>query len=125
MAMTTMKCFRIKNLEIYTEDTVGNRELICICPNKDVHEWLIGSLTAFHIRTPVLDFGEPAKAFAPFTEFQILALRDYQTNSKSHSYTCAGNHLLPVLLSPTRSGWRCHLCHYTQNWAHAEHTGVK
>lgn len=124
-AMTPMKCFRIDQLEIYTEDMTGKWELVATADNEAKRDWLISSLRKFHVETPLLTVDN--KALAPFTHNQIRALIAYQLDGKNHPYTCINNHVVPRTLIPTHFGWKCpsSLCSYTQDWAHAEHTGVK
>ncbi len=63
--------------------------------------------------------------YAPWTNQQVAALRDYQTSFKFHPYTCkrcSDNDDLPSsILIPTTAGWVCpvHECGYTQDWAHS------
>ena len=70
---------------------------------------------------------EGERAYAPWTQEQILHLNAYQMNRHFHPMTCPhkedGKH--PQIegekgrLLATTYGWRCPHCSYTQNWAHA------
>lgn len=55
--MTPIKCFRIKGLQVFTEDFAGLRELVCICPNEQMRDWLVAALVHFHKRK-VLDWND-------------------------------------------------------------------
>jgi hypothetical protein len=55
--ITPIKCFRKHNLELYTEDMAGIRQLICTAANEMQLLWLISSLEAFH-RRHTLDWDE-------------------------------------------------------------------
>lgn len=48
--MTPIRCFRVKNLEIYTEDWAGIRELVATCPDEGKRDWLLSNLVAYHQR---------------------------------------------------------------------------
>lgn len=58
---------------------------------------------------------------APWTDDQVAALARWQTYGFVHEFTCmaidhpAGKN---NVLYPTRDGWRCLHCDYTQDWAH-------
>lgn len=56
------------------------------------------------------------KILAPFTDSQIKYLEDYQRCRVIHPYTC-GNDKCRDDLIPTKDGWICKSCNYTQNWA--------
>jgi hypothetical protein len=63
---------------------------------------------------------------APWTPSQIKALDKHQQRLDIHPYTCA-NRSQPLhngdgLLCPGPSGWHCHACDYTQDWAHRTDT---
>lgn len=63
---------------------------------------------------------------AIWTPEQVKCLFDYQSNGNFHPFTCpnrdeghpeiAGD---TGMLVPTRRGWICPFCDYTQDWAHA------
>jgi hypothetical protein len=54
---------------------------------------------------------------APWARGVIRELGDYQNSGRFHPYTCPNDH--PMLeLTPTKEGWVCVLCGYTQDWAH-------
>ena len=64
---------------------------------------------------------------APWTEAQIERLKEWQRSGFVHPYTCGkrdDNHAWNDwgmdygVLIPTRKGWVCPDCDYTQNWAH-------
>ncbi len=60
---------------------------------------------------------------APFTDEQIEALKTFQMADYMHPFTCENNHSTPYVkfdnrLVPTREGWICPHCAYTQDWAH-------
>ena len=62
------------------------------------------------------------KWVAPWTDKQIELLDRVQNPHKGdlllHPYTCANQwHKDQVELVPTKSGWICPDCPYTQNWA--------
>lgn len=46
--MTPIKCFRINDLQIWTEDYAGHRELICLSATKAHLHFVLYSLTNFH-----------------------------------------------------------------------------
>lgn len=60
--------------------------------------------------------------FAPFTDEQVAALKEYQENGYFVPYKCGGHHpdFRPKMLI-TRYGWLCPEleCARTQNWADA------
>jgi len=58
VAMTPLKCFRVKGNEIYTENYMREPELIATCPT-DKLDWVVNSLQGFHKDIPVLDWDEP------------------------------------------------------------------
>jgi hypothetical protein len=55
---------------------------------------------------------------------QVAFLMHWQTVGYVHPFTCGQRDDHPVvdgekgLLIPTRSGWICPYCDYTQDWAH-------
>ena len=52
---------------------------------------------------------------APWTDEEIANLERRQEQDHLHPYTCAcGESLIP-----TRDGWECDVCSYTQTWCHA------
>lgn len=53
---------------------------------------------------------------APWTEEQIKNLQKRQNNMLMHPYTCGNCSDTPLI--PTKDGWICKKCDYTQNWAH-------
>jgi hypothetical protein len=55
---------------------------------------------------------------APWTDKQVLALKRRQADCTRHEYTCECGQVL----EPTREGWRCPACPYTQNWCHEADT---
>jgi hypothetical protein len=69
---------------------------------------------------------------APFTPAQVKALNAFQRSGKIHPFTCGGNRSDQAhreyaarhredmgQLIATEDGWRCPVCDYEQNWAHA------
>lgn len=48
--LTPIFCFRIKDLEVWTQDYAGNREHVATSPNEDKHAWLINCLVSYHGR---------------------------------------------------------------------------
>lgn len=52
---------------------------------------------------------------APWTDSFIKQLQTWQDNKFTHSYTCGD---CRQDLVPTREGWICPDCAYTQNWSH-------
>jgi hypothetical protein len=62
---------------------------------------------------------------APWSGRVVEALRERQADPTKHPYTCAYHSDVP--LEPTIYGWECRQpgCYYTQQWAHAEDTGVR
>lgn len=54
---------------------------------------------------------------APFTDAQMAALNEYQQSGRFHPYTCGTDRSHPKLV-PSRQGWHCVACDYTQDWAH-------
>lgn len=62
VAQTPIMCFRTKDLELWTEDYMGNRVLVATCPDQDQLYWLVNSMVVFH-KVNVLDWdnnGHPA-----------------------------------------------------------------
>ena len=68
---------------------------------------------------------------APWTDAQVEALNEYQTQGRFHPFTCgndrhdakhslfaAEHNLEHGLLRATAEGWICPCCDYTQDWAH-------
>lgn len=65
---------------------------------------------------------------APWTDMQVERLRDWQRSGFVHPYTCGKRHRSTHVWSdwgmdygvliPTRKGWVCSDCDYTQDWAH-------
>jgi hypothetical protein len=57
---------------------------------------------------------------APWTDEQVAKLAEWQTCRWVHPFTCGGDHGTQKdrVLTPTREGWVCRTCGYTQNWAH-------
>lgn len=65
--------------------------------------------------------------YAPWSDQEIEALRKHQEDDQRHPYTCGnrgdGKHpfeekyLDTGALRPTREGWVCPYCDYTQDWA--------
>jgi len=53
---------------------------------------------------------------APWTDEQVENLKKRQANNMMHQYTCVcdGN----IALIPTKEGWVCPECDYTQKWCH-------
>lgn len=117
-----MKAFRTHVNDIYTEDMLGNRTLLCHTPNDASLQFVLHTLTYFHVDTPTLTWDEPVQALAPFTYKQIAALLEYQRSNLTHEYTCVRSSHGPLV--PDRKGWSCESCQYTQDWALAIHTGV-
>jgi hypothetical protein len=58
---------------------------------------------------------------APWTDEQIKALEEYQTDGRFHPYTCGSNHKGLRILTPTKDGWVCKYCEYKQDWCHSFH----
>jgi hypothetical protein len=66
-----------------------------------------------------------SKIYAPWTAAQVRALRAWQTDGDMHPYTCPhrgdGRHRVTSAdlgaLIPTRLGWYCPDCGYSQTWA--------
>jgi hypothetical protein len=62
---------------------------------------------------------------APWTMDQVRLLWKYQMAGHFHPYTCGHREDHPEIgsdkgmLVPTRKGWICPMCDYTQDWAHA------
>lgn len=54
------------------------------------------------------------KSFAPWTIKQIEMLVKRQHNELLHDYSC----ICGASLVPTKEGWICTNCNYTQNWCH-------
>lgn len=48
----------------------------------------------------------------------VAALKEYQESGVFHPYTC-GNDSRHRELEPTKFGWKCLDCDYTQNWFHS------
>lgn len=59
--------------------------------------------------------GAVGKITAPWTEEQVKALEARQDMEMLHEYTCECGHQL----IPSKDGWFCEECPYTQNWCHA------
>jgi hypothetical protein len=63
---------------------------------------------------------------APFTEEQVKNLEHWQKSGFVHPFTCAkqggGKH---ALLIPSKDGWLCPTCGYTQDWAHGYMANIK
>jgi hypothetical protein len=55
---------------------------------------------------------------APWTDEQVAALAEYQASGRFHPYTCGADSSHGPL-TPSREGWACESCPYTQGWAHA------
>jgi len=57
---------------------------------------------------------------APFNETQIKSLKDYQSNSMYHPFTCPyrGTHVGDGILFPAKDGMVCQDCEYVQTWVH-------
>ena len=59
---------------------------------------------------------------APFTQQQVAGLRAWQDASWVHPFTCPnrgdGDHPGTAKLVPSKDGWFCRYCVYTQTWAH-------
>jgi hypothetical protein len=52
---------------------------------------------------------------APFTEDQVASLQGFQNCGYMHQCTCeCGADMIP-----TKEGWVCGSCAYTQDWCHA------
>lgn len=62
------------------------------------------------------DDAPTAIALAPWTDEQVGALARRQ-RAPLHPYTCERHS--DTALTPTRDGWLCPECGYTQDWAHA------
>jgi hypothetical protein len=69
---------------------------------------------------------------APFTEEQVASLNGYQSCGVMHPFTCGGTrgdkaHRAYAKrhggdegqLVATKDGWKCPVCDYCQDWAHA------
>ena len=56
--MTPIFCFRLKDLEFWTQDYAGNRTLVATCPNEDQLTWLVDSIRVFHNRQ-ILQWDDP------------------------------------------------------------------
>jgi hypothetical protein len=54
--------------------------------------------------------------FAPWTLEEIGILAERQLEAPLHPYTCGNNSRHQVLV-PTKHGWICIDCDYTQDWA--------
>ena len=52
------------------------------------------------------------KLMAPWPDEVIEHLDRHQANPKLHPYTCECGHSL----IPTKDGWECEECSYTQDW---------
>lgn len=65
------------------------------------------------------------KIYAPFEEKIVKALNEWQQTGYVHLYTCGTKEKHKRgdddVLIPTRQGWKCPSCNYTQNWAHKPH----
>ncbi len=55
---------------------------------------------------------------APWTKEQVEALSRYQQSNHFHPYTCGTERCRQILVA-TETGWKCPVCNYTQDWAHA------
>lgn len=71
-----------------------------------------------------------SKITAPFTPEQVEQLNRFQQLGITHPFTCATpkkhKPAHPALRTPvhdvliaTTEGWKCPICDYTKNWAHA------
>lgn len=56
--MTPIRCFRVKELELYSEDWSGERTLIATCPDQKQLEWLVSCMVTYHNRK-VLQWDDP------------------------------------------------------------------
>lgn len=56
--MTPIMCFRVKGLQLYSQDYVGNRKLVADCPDEETLTWLVNSLVVFH-KVSVLQWDDP------------------------------------------------------------------
>ena len=62
------------------------------------------------------------KIHPPWTSRQVKGLRYWQESGLFHPYTCPHDHhdvTDEPVLTPTKHGWVCEWCDYTQDWAHA------
>lgn len=61
---------------------------------------------------------------APWNMEEVAALQAYQDAKFVHPFTCGARGDHPIVhgdkgvLIPTRGGWICQFCDYTQDWAH-------
>jgi hypothetical protein len=64
---------------------------------------------------------EHMRIFPPWSDKDIAALKRWQQAETVHPFTCIEAHQseLQRILVPTKDGWICPTCSYTQNWAHA------
>ena len=69
---------------------------------------------------------------APFSAAQVAALNAYQATARFHPFTCGGERMDAAhrarqavhggdfgQLVAEPDGWRCPVCNYRQDWAHA------
>lgn len=59
-----------------------------------------------------------ARIHAPWTVWQVAKLIEWQACGWVHEFTCGREHGGERSLTPTRDGWRCPTCSYSQYWAH-------
>lgn len=62
------------------------------------------------------------KEYAPWTEEQIKRLNLRQDDERRHPYTCGNDSTHPRLV-PTKDGWVCAECDYTQDWVLTDISG--
>ena len=54
--------------------------------------------------------------FAPWSDELIQYLIEYQSNAEYHPFTCEEFHSGDRKLTPTKDGFICKHCDYTQDW---------
>jgi len=64
------------------------------------------------------EYDGPKIKLAPWSSEDIIKLTQRQANPTMHEYTCGGNHCSEILI-PTKEGWSCPKCDYTQDWCYA------
>ncbi len=65
----------------------------------------------------------PTQIEPPWSAEQVEQLNRFQQLGVMHPFTCGTTNKhttdVAVVLVATADGWRCPVCDYTQNWAHA------
>lgn len=57
---------------------------------------------------------ESQRIESPWSDEQVAGLQRWQSYGFVHEFTCLNGH---GALVPTKAGWTCPHCIYTQNWA--------